>query len=132
MGASVSRGRTYIAGPISGLPEVPLDEKLARFHKAEAELLSLGYDVVNPLLVEMDTCPGDCNTEGHVGQEGKPTHSWECFMRHDLRALLDCDTIAILPGWKESRGARLEIDIATALHMTELLLDFSGVPITPE
>lgn len=131
MGESVSEGIVYIAGPISGLPNVPLEDKIARFHSAEKHLIEAGYEVRNPLKTEMNTCRGDCNPEGHIGQDGVATHSWACFMRHDLPCLLECDTIAILPGWMESRGARLEIEIAQAVGMKEIQLDFQGVPIVP-
>lgn len=114
--------KVYVAGPISACPEVPLEEKIQRFHDAEAKLIEQGYEVCNPLTVEIDTCPGGCNPEGHIGQEGVPTHSWACFMRHDLRALLDCDAYAVLPGWAESKGARLEVQIAKNLRLVEVHL----------
>lgn len=114
--------RCYVAGPISGLPDVPLDVKLARFARAEAELIERGFEVLNPLKVEMDQCDGHCNPDKHVGQDGKPTHSWECFMRHDLRQLLTCTHIAVLPGWAESRGALIEARLATALRFIEVPL----------
>jgi hypothetical protein len=108
-----------------------MEEKIGRFRKAEAALAELGFEVINPLDVENDTCLGDCNPLRHVGQDGVPTHSWECFMRHDLRELLTCDTVAILPGWAESSGARLELKVSTALKMREILLDEEGLPIAP-
>jgi hypothetical protein len=36
------------------------------------------------------------------------------YMRADLRALLDCDAIFMLPGWRESRGATVEHAVAVA------------------
>lgn len=120
----------YIAGPISGLPEVPLQEKIDRFYTAQADLEAWGFAVINPLLVK-PVCDMSCNTDGHIGQDGVATHSWACFMKHDLRALLDCTHIAILPGWKESRGAELEIRIAQALGMQEIHMDFDSRPYPP-
>ena len=38
-------------------------------------------------------------------------------MRADISALLECDTIVLLPGWPKSRGARLELTIAMELGM---------------
>lgn len=121
----MSKSSVYVIGPISGMTEVPLAEKIQRFHSAEAELTALGYRVVNPLNVKPD-CDQSCNTDGHVGQDGVPTHSWECFMRHDLKELLTCDHVATLPGYKLSRGATLEIEIAMALKMKSLMLDSAG------
>lgn len=122
--------RYYVAGPISGLPDVPTETKIARFHRAEAELVARGHEVCNPLTVEIDACPGECNPDGHVGQDGVPTHSWECFMRHDLRALLLCDGIALLPGWTDSRGATTEVYVASMLGLRTIWLTEDGVPIT--
>lgn len=89
--------RVYISGAISGrLPEDVCED----FERAEARLREMGWDVVNPLkngLTEEDT--------------------WEAHMRADLRMMLDCDAISMLPGWSESRGARFEITVALELGM---------------
>lgn len=115
--------RVYIAGPISAEIGVSMERKIQRFHRAADHLDSLGYEPVNPLTVETDTCLGDCNPDQHVGQEGVPTHGWACFMRHDLRALLTCDAILLLPEWESSKGARLEAKIAQALGMTKMVAE---------
>lgn len=44
-------------------------------------------------------------------------------MRRGLRQLLTCDTIALLPGWQNSRGATIEHQLATGLGMTVIELD---------
>ena len=46
-----------------------------------------------------------------------PAPTWAEYMRTDLRALLDCEAIALLPGWEQSRGARCEVSIAEDLGM---------------
>ena len=38
-------------------------------------------------------------------------------MRADIKAMMDCDGLAILPGWQNSRGANAEINLAHALGM---------------
>lgn len=38
-------------------------------------------------------------------------------MRADIKALCDCDHVVVLPGWEKSRGATLEVFIATQLGM---------------
>jgi hypothetical protein len=40
---------------------------------------------------------------------------WETCMKYDLKILVDCDVLVLLPNWKKSRGAKLEIRIAKAL-----------------
>ncbi|MFJ2676900.1 DUF4406 domain-containing protein [Pseudomonas sivasensis] len=39
-------------------------------------------------------------------------------MRRNIAALMDCGNVATLPGWEQSKGARLEILIAEHLGMT--------------
>ncbi|WP_433860673.1 DUF4406 domain-containing protein [Pseudomonas thivervalensis] len=43
--------------------------------------------------------------------------SWHECMRRDIAALIECDTVALLPGWHTSKGARLEAHIAERLGM---------------
>lgn len=88
--------RIYIAGPMTGLPEL----NFPAFHAAAATLRGFGFEVVNP-------------AEINVHQDGR----WEDCMRADIRELVTCDAVALLPGWKQSRGAQLEHHIAQALGM---------------
>lgn len=43
--------------------------------------------------------------------------TWSECMRRDIKALMDCDTVATLPGWQDSRGASLEVHIGKELGM---------------
>lgn len=91
--------RVYIAGPMRGYPE----HNIPAFRAAAAFLLSLGHDVVSP--VELGEQLG--------GQDSGCTH--EDFVRYDLRHVLDCDAIALLPGWERSTGARCEATVGVTL-----------------
>jgi len=51
-----------------------------------------------------------------------------CHMRADLRALLDCDAIYMLPGWRESRGATVECAVAFACGIPPVLDEKEGNP----
>jgi len=88
--------RVYIAGPMTGLPEL----NFPAFHAAAAELRTRGFEVVNPAEVNPDA--------------GMP---WAECMRRDIPELLTCHTVAVLPGWEQSRGATLEVHIAMQLGM---------------
>lgn len=87
----------YIAGPMTGLPEF----NYPAFNNAAAALRVHCADVVSP-------------TELHDGDTSRP---YDYYLRLGLRALLDCDEIVLLPGWENSRGARLELAVAEALGM---------------
>ncbi|MCJ1887384.1 DUF4406 domain-containing protein [Pseudomonas sp. LA21] len=87
--------RIYLAGPMTGLPEF----NYPAFHAEAARLRQLGYHVENP---------AEINPEGG---------DWAACMRRDIPQLIACDTIALLPGWDKSKGARLEYHVATELGM---------------
>lgn len=86
--------RTYISGPMTGLPEF----NFPAFHAKAAELRQAGVDVINP-----------------AEHDEAPDLPWQVYLRKDIKMLMDCDTIHMLPGWRKSRGARLELLIALKL-----------------
>ena len=88
--------RIYLSGPMTGLPEL----NFPYFAAMTATLRDAGHSVTNP---------AELNPDGG---------SWNDCMRRDIAALMDCDTVATLPGWEHSKGARLEVLIAERLGMT--------------
>lgn len=88
----------YLSGPMSGKP----DFNFPAFYAAAEKLRAEGYNVINP--AEMDAA------------DPKPL-AWEDYLRRDIRVLLDCQAIALLPGWRGSKGASLEHHIAEQLGM---------------
>lgn len=88
--------RVYLAGKMTGLPDL----NFPLFHSEAARLRALGYDVVNPAEINVD-----------------PAAGWGECMRRDIPELLTCKAIALLDGWENSKGARLEWYIAEALDM---------------
>lgn len=80
----------YLSGPMTGLPEL----NFPAFHEAAARLRGQGLTVVNPAEIN----PG-------------ADKSWHACMRADIKALCDCDAIALLPGWQRSDGAHLELHV---------------------
>lgn len=87
---------------MTGLPEF----NFPAFHAAAALLRAQGYDVVNP---------AEINAAG-----GLEYHE---YLRADIKALCDCDTIAMLPGWEDSSGAHLEVHVAHRLGMKVMAID---------
>jgi hypothetical protein len=90
----------YIAGPMTGLPEF----NYPAFNEAAAELRARNYAVENP-------------AENPPPVDG----SWAGYMRMSVQQILSVDAIATLPGWDTSRGASLEVYLATQL----------GIPVRP-
>lgn len=99
--------RIYIAGPMTGYP----DWNFPTFRAAAAALRARGHEVISPAeLDEADSAP--------LG-----SLPWAEYLRRDIPHLISCEAIALLPGWENSRGARLEHHIATALGMSVHLVD---------
>lgn len=88
--------RVYIAGPMSGLPDLNYPE----FNRASAYLRELGYEVENPAENPAPACG-----------------SWAGYMRMAIAQLVQCDEIHMLRGWQQSRGAKLEHEIAQQLGL---------------
>lgn len=84
--------RLYVSGRITGDPNWR-----SRFDAAAASLRAAGYEVISPSdrAPETDDAP------------------WEYHMRRDIKALMDCDGVAFLMGWNDSRGACLEHMLAS-------------------
>ncbi len=104
--------RCYIAGPIAGVPDFR-----ERFADAVPVVEELGYEPVNPCDITPADHDGPCPPGYNPGANATGHTSSACFMRADLRALLDCAAIYMLPGWWESRGATAEHAVAVACGM---------------
>jgi len=94
--------RVYVAGPMTGIEDYNFPE----FIKASEMLRSQGYEVMNPA--------------DHGVVEGA---EWSDYLRHDIAKLSRCSKVFFLPGWSSSKGANLEMYIATSLGMEIYYLD---------
>lgn len=74
------------------------------FERAANHLRAMGYEPVIP---------------GNLHPTNTP---YGAALRNALRAMLDCDQYTLLDGWANSRGARLENEIAIAIGMKRLTL----------
>lgn len=88
--------RLYLAGPMTGFE----DFNFPAFNKMAADLRARGYVVENPA------------EHGVVD-----VADWADYMAYDLTRLGLCGQVAVLPGWQNSKGARLEVHIARELGM---------------
>ena len=92
--------KIYISGAITGVKNYRHNFKVA-----EIAMQYAGHEVINP-----------CDLPHEHNQ------SYEEFMTEDLKALLECDTILMLKGWEESRGATLEYNVAGMCGLEVLFL----------
>jgi hypothetical protein len=92
--------KIYLAGPMTGIEEL----NFPLFNAETARLRALGWEVTNPVEVNPD-----------------PTAQWIDCMLDDIPVLMACDMIALLPGWENSKGARLEHCIALNHGMSVMM-----------
>ena len=85
--------KVYISGPMTGIADL----NRPAFARAASYLRGIGHEPVNP---------------HDIGDAGL---SWEENMRRDLRELLDCESIYLLAGWQQSKGAQFEFYVARKL-----------------
>lgn len=78
----------YISGQITGT-----DDYMERFAEAEKQLTERGYTVINPAKINANL------------PENTP---YKRYIDISLELLRGCDSIYMLDGWEESKGARLE------------------------
>lgn len=91
--------RIYVAGPMTGIPEL----NFPAFHAAAAALRAEGHHVENPAEINAD-----------------PAAQWLDCMRMDIARLVTCDAVYMLPGWQNSRGALVEHTLAAGLGLQVL------------
>lgn len=111
--------RTYVAGPMRGIDNF----NFPAFDAAAAYLRALGHDVVNP--ADLGRAQGFDGTGSVTEVERRD------MMRRDIYELTTCDSLALLPGWENSPGARLERKVAeeTGIDVYHIV---PWVSLTPE
>lgn len=100
--------KLYVSGPIRGVE----GHNRETFRYAATALCSCGFSVVNPH--DVVAC-----VDMRCGGDPQYVHTWECWMKYELREMMLCDGVALLPGWQESRGASMEVRIAEDLRIPQ-------------
>lgn len=90
--------KVYISGKISGYNIAFAEQK---FTMSEMILIHKGYTPVNPFKLS----PVSDNK------------TWKDYMVDDIKGLLDCDAIYMQKDWGQSKGARIEYQIAKELGL---------------
>lgn len=113
--------RIYLSGPMRYYPNF----NHAAFHRAAkrirdyelkgAKRSMFDYEIFSPAeRDETHPCPADITD--HL-------HRFQWYLRRDIKALMDCDMVVVLPGWELSTGCDLEVNLAKALHIPVITLD---------
>jgi hypothetical protein len=77
-----------------------IDLNFPLFNSLTAELRALGYTVTNPVEINSD-----------------PSAQWLSCIKADIEHVAQCQMIAMIPGWEESFGARIERLVAEKLGL---------------
>jgi hypothetical protein len=88
----------YISGPMRDYPDFNHPAFLAVESDLRLYLSTLGgkYEITNP-------------ARNFAGNTGLDRH---IYLELDIKQVLEADVIVLLPGWEQSSGARLEVDVA--------------------
>lgn len=95
--------KVYISGAIA---HYDMAERKATFAAAARKLSEEGYFPVNPFDNGLPQ-PGD----------------WREHMRVDIGMLVECDCIYMLKDWWLSKGAKLELDVASSCGLEVMFED---------
>ena len=90
--------KLYVCGPMTGRK----DMNRPAFKAARERLRKAGFEVV---------CPVELNRGMETG--------WCACMKRDVAAMMGCDALAVLDGWTESDGAKIEVALARELSMPQ-------------
>ena len=105
------RKRIYLAGPMSGIQFF----NFPAFDTTRDELIKNDYwEVVSPADIDREygfdatKMPEDSDWYSIPPAAGTRSE----IIRRDINALLTCDAIHMMPGWRDSKGARAEFSLA--------------------
>lgn len=94
--------KVYLSGPMTGYP----DFNREAFAAAAFSLRELGFDVVNPHQLPEPFLTDDVD------------YNWRQYLARDVEKIIGdtaIEGVIVLPGWENSKGAKLEILVAQYL-----------------
>lgn len=106
----------YISGPMTGHS----DMNLPIFKQAQTVLESKGYEVLNPHEI--------AETVNIRFFEMGKVADYEDYLKEDIiQMLTNADMVLVLPGWRSSKGAKLEIANAIGCGIP-VVFDMDDIP----
>lgn len=106
----------YVAGPMSGLP----DHNVPAFDAARDRLQEAGFATITPPDITRSV---GRHIEG-IGADGSITEAaYLELVRLDLRELTQANAMVLLPGWRRSKGAKIEYVVAVQMGLPVYTLE---------
>lgn len=93
----------YIAGPYNAPTKEEVQKNIEHARAAAVRLIKAGYAVICPHL-------NTAGLEDAISDQ-------QIFYRMSVELLTRCDGIYLLKGWSESKGAKIEMNVAVGLNM---------------
>ena len=94
--------KLYIAGPMTGIVLF----NYPAFYRAMSDLGERGYDTLSPT---------DSEDKNKSGTRFGMSREW--YLKHAIRMVTKADGIALLEGWEQSEGAKLEVHVGQHLGL---------------
>lgn len=101
----------YLAGPMTGIPQF----NFPAFEEAANSLRNRGFKIVSPAELDSPAVREFCmaSPDGKYSNNNIAGETWGQMLTRDVRIVADeVDGVVLLPGWENSRGARLEAFVA--------------------
>jgi len=102
--------KIYLSGPITGYPHHVRD-----FTTVAMMVRLFGHEPLDPHNVPANSHIGDCPSGVRNGSTDP--HTWPCYLRTDIVAMLQCDAVLMLAGHGKSAGACFERQVAERCGM---------------
>lgn len=107
----------YLAGPMSGRPmfNFPMFDAVAAMLRAQGWAVVSPAELDSPAIREAAMASSDGAPMGNVDGEAV---TWGMFLARDVAVVADQSAgVMLLPGWEESRGAKLEAFTALQCYL---------------
>jgi hypothetical protein len=102
--------RIYIAGPMRGIPL----HNFPAFDRARDFFRSAGFEVYSPADIDRAHGINELTWDDNAPDAQERLRE---LAKRDFEALIQCDAIALLPGWERSRGVKWEKPLAEFLKL---------------
>lgn len=129
--------RLYLAGSMRGIPEF----NFPKFICIAKMLRKQGHEIANPAEHDLDSTPQIVFEPGYAPGDSSQTRLFDsraafCW---DFKQIIDAHGIALMEGWEQSTGAKVERLVAEMTGKVILLVkeipsgrDYSDVALEPD
>ena len=91
------------------------------FYDAETIIRNLGHQAINPARIDPSEDASESLARSIASIANTP-NGFGYYLHRDINKLMEADAICVLPGWQESREAKIEVDIAESISLPVLTI----------